>query len=71
MTISETILKDHASRKGVEGITWFTAQELARLGIDEPLFSVYQNLQHTLKFKRLPFAAEALNHTDQWCLKDL
>lgn len=71
MTITETILNDHASRKGAEGVTWFTDQELARLGIGEPLFSVYQNLQHTLKSKRMPFVAEAHNHTDQWCVKDL
>lgn len=71
MSLTETILKDHATRKGAEGVTWFTAQDLNRLGIGDSLFSVYQNLQHTLKSKRMPYVAEALNQTDQWSVKDL
>lgn len=71
MTLSEIILKDHSTRKGEPGITWFTAEDLARLGIQEPLFTVFQDAQHILKTRRLPMVVEALNHTDRWCVRDL
>lgn len=71
MALTEPLLKDHAARKDAQGVTWFTAADLRRLGIQEGLFTVFQDLQHTLKTQRLPYAAEALNHTDRWCLRDL
>ncbi len=71
MSTAETILNDHAGRKDAEGVTWFTAGDLDRLGIREGLFSVFQDVQHAFKSKRLPFVAEALNWTDRWSVRDL
>jgi hypothetical protein len=68
--ITEKILADHAARKDAEGVAWFTAADLCRLGIDEALFTVMQNVQHTLKLRRAPQAVESGGCTDRWSVQD-
>ena len=70
MGITEQILADHATRKDAEGITWFTADDLARLGLHERLFTVMQTVQHTLRLRGAHQVVESHGCTDRWCLQD-
>lgn len=70
MGITEQVLADHAVRKDPEGVTWFTAQDLQRMGIREPLFTVMQTVQHTLKLRRSSEAVESHGCTDRWSIED-
>lgn len=68
--ITETILADHASRKDADGITWFTGQDLNRLGISEALFTAMQTVQHTLRLRRSGHVVESEGYTDRWSIQD-
>ena len=70
MTPSETLLQDHQSRKDAEGVTWFTAADLARLGLREPLMTTMQNLQHALKLRRASAVVECGGRVDAFSLRD-
>ncbi len=70
MGITEQILADHAARKDAEGISWFTAEDLRRLGIHERLFTVMQTVQHTLRLRKAHQVVESLGCTDRWSLRD-
>ena len=70
MGITEQILADHAARKDTQGIAWFTAADLARLGIQEGLFTVMQTVQHTLRLRRAHQVVESEGQTDRWSLQD-
>jgi len=68
--ITERILADHAMRKDGEGISWFTAGDLARLGITEALFTVMQTVQHTLRLRKAHQVVESHGCTDRWSVQD-
>lgn len=70
MGITEQILADHKARKNAEGITWFTADDLKRLGIRERLFTVMQTVQHTLRLRKAHQVVESQGCTDRWSLQD-
>lgn len=70
MGITEQILADHAARKNADGITWFTADDLKRLGIHDNLFTIMQTVQHTLRLKKSYHVVESEGCTDRWSLQD-
>ena len=70
MGITEQILSDHAARKGADGITWFTVDDLARLGLSDPLFTVMQTVQHTLRLRKAHQVVESHGCTDRWSVQD-
>jgi len=69
--ITDRILEDHAGRKDHDGVTWFTDADLARLGIHDPLFTVMQTVQHTLKLHRAAQSVESHGCTDRWSVQDV
>ncbi len=71
MGITEQILADHALRKDGEGVSWFTAEDLARLGIRDGLFTVMQTVQHTLRLRKARQVVESEGCTDRWSLQDV
>ena len=70
MDITKQILTDHAARRNAEGITWFDAGDLRRLGIQERLFTVMQTVQHTLRLKKSHQVVESHGCTDRWSVED-
>jgi hypothetical protein len=68
--ITEQILADHASRKDQDGISWFTADDLKRLGIHDHLFTIMQTVQHTLRMRKARQVVESEGFTDRWSLQD-
>ena len=70
MGITEQILADHASRKDQDGISWFTEDDLKRLGIQDRLFTVMQTVQHTLRMHKGRQVVESEGFTDRWSLQD-
>lgn len=70
MGITEQILADHAARKDRDGVTWFTAADMMRLGIHDRLFSVMQTVQHTLRLRRSHQVVESHGAVDRWSLED-
>jgi hypothetical protein len=68
--ITEQILVDHAARKDQDGISWFTADDLKRLGIRDQLFTVMQTVQHTLRLRKAYQVVESEGRTDRWSLQD-
>jgi hypothetical protein len=68
--ITEQILADHAARKDTNGIAWFTAADLERLGIHDQLFTVMQTVQHTLRLRKAHQVVESEGRTDRWSLQD-
>lgn len=70
MSTTAKILEDHAQRKDSHGVTWFDANDLARLGIDEPLMTTMQNVQHVLRSSRARCVVETLGRTDRFSVQD-
>ena len=70
MGITEQILSDHASRKDKDGISWFTDDDLKRLGIHDRLFTIMQTVQHTLRMRKARQVVESEGFTDRWSLQD-
>lgn len=70
MTIADTILQDHAVRKDAEGVSWYTAKDLERLGLRDPLFSVMLEVQHVLRRSGARQVVESGGNTDRWSLRD-
>ena len=70
MGITEQILADHATRKDADGTTWFTAEDLKRLGVHDRLFTVMQTVQHTLRLKKSHHVVESQGCTDRWSVQD-
>ena len=70
MGITEQILTDHASRKDQDGISWFTDDDLKRLGIHDRLFTIMQTVQHTLRMRKARQVVESEGFTDRWSLQD-
>lgn len=70
MDITDRILEDHAERKDHDGVTWFTTADLARLGIQDRLFTVMQNVQHALKLRHAGLVVESHGCTDCWAVQE-
>jgi hypothetical protein len=70
MGITEQILADHAVRKDQDGISWFTAEDLKRLGIHDRLFTIMQTVQHTLRLRKAHQVVESEGFTDRWSIQD-
>lgn len=70
MGITEQILADHAARRGPDGITWFMAEDMKRLGIRDHLFTVMQTVQHTLRLGKARQVVESHGCTDRWSVQD-
>jgi len=68
--ITKQILADHAARRNADGITWFDAEDLKRLGIQDQLFTVMQTVQHTLRLKKAHQVVESHGCTDRWSVQD-
>jgi hypothetical protein len=68
--ITEQILIDHTARKDPDGVTWFTPEDLKRLGIHDHLFTVMQTVQHTLRLRKAHQVVESHGCTDRWSLQD-
>lgn len=69
MGITDTVLADHDARKQ-DGITWFTTEDLNRLGICEPLMATMQTVQHTLRLRRSAKVVETAGCVDRWSVRD-
>jgi hypothetical protein len=65
---TDAILTDHQARKDAQGIAWFTVKDLARLGIDLPLMSAMQTVQHTLRMRRSGSVVETQGRTDAFAV---
>jgi hypothetical protein len=65
---TDAILTDHQARKDPQGVAWFTAQDLARLGIDLPLMSTMQTVQHTLRMRRSRHLVETQGRIDAFAV---
>ena len=70
MGITERILADHTARKNPAGVTWFTTEDLVRLGVCDQLFTVMQTVQHTLRMRKAQQVVESHGCTDRWSLQD-
>lgn len=70
MSITEKILADHEARKDASGVTWFTLQDLHRLGIPEALFTVMQDVQHLLRSRHSRQVVESEGCTDRWSIQE-
>jgi len=68
--ITERILADHAARKNPAGVTWFTTEDLVRLGLRDQLFTVMQTVQHTLRLGKAHQVVESQGCTDRWSVQD-
>jgi hypothetical protein len=70
LSITEKILADHTARKDADGVTWFTLEDLHRLGIVEALFTVMQNVQHDLRSRHSHRVVESEGCIDRWSLQE-
>lgn len=70
MGITEKILADHEARKDSSGVTWFALGDLRRLGVQEELFTVMQDVQHCLRARRSDRVIESEGCTDRWSVQD-
>lgn len=70
MSITEKILTDHAARKDADGVTWFTFEDLRRLGIAESLFTVMQDVQHDLRLRHCDHVVESEGRLDRWSIQE-
>jgi hypothetical protein len=67
---TETILADHQARKDAAGTAWFTTGDLRRLGLDLPLMTCMQTVQHTLRLRRSGQVVETQGRTDAFSVQD-
>lgn len=67
---TDILLADHQTRKNAEGITWYTAEDLRRLGIDLPVMGAMQTAQHTLRLRRARVQVETAGCTDRFSLRE-
>lgn len=70
MSLTDTLLADHQTRKDAEGTAWFTAEDLRRLGIDLPVMGAMQTAQHTLRLRRARVQVETAGCTDRFSLRE-
>ena len=70
MSITDKILVDHVTRRDPSGVTWFTQADMDRLGFPEALFTVMQDVQHSLRMRRSDHVVESEGCTDRWSIQD-
>lgn len=70
MSATEKILVDHEARKAAGRVTWFTEQDLRRLGISTALFTTMQDVQHALRLRHSDRVVESEGCTDRWSIQD-
>lgn len=63
MGVTDTILEDWSRRKDAGGIAWFGEEDLRRLGIQDPLMTVMQDVQHILRTRRSDKVVETAGNT--------
>lgn len=71
VSTTDTLLADHQSRKNADGVTWFMAEDLRRLGIDLPVMGAMQTAQHTLRMRRAFTVVETAGSVDRFSLRDV
>lgn len=69
MGITDIILEDWSKRKDAEGIAWFHEADLARLGIQDRLMTVMQDVQHILRTRRSDKVVETAGSTDAFSVQ--
>ena len=70
MSSTEKVLADHEARKDAAGVTWFKLEDLNRLGIQDALFTVMQDVQHKLRLNHSDHVVESEGCTDRWSIQD-
>lgn len=69
MGVTDTILDDWSKRKDADGVAWFTAEDLRRLGVEGRLMSVMQDVQHVLRTRRSDKVVETSGQTDRFSVR--
>lgn len=69
MGITDTILEDWSKRKDAGGIAWFRESDLARLGIQDRLMTVMQDVQHILRTRRSDKVVETAGDTGGFSIR--
>ena len=70
MGVTETILEDWSRRKDAEGVAWFREEDLRRLGIQDGLMSVMQDVQHILRTRRSDKVVETSGDTGGFSVRE-
>lgn len=70
MGVTDTILDDWSKRKDADGVAWFTAEDLRRLGIETRLMTVMQDVQHVLRTRRSDKVVETSGRTDRFSVRE-
>jgi hypothetical protein len=70
MGTTDIILEDWSRRKDADGIAWFVEEDLARLGIVDPLMTVMQDVQHILRIHRSDKVVETAGHTTGFSVRE-
>jgi hypothetical protein len=70
MGITDTILEDWSRRKDADGIAWFREEDLARLGIQDRLMTVMQDVQHILRTRRSDKVVETAGSTGGFSVRE-
>ncbi|HTL98972.1 MAG TPA: hypothetical protein VL181_09245 [Holophagaceae bacterium] len=70
MGVTETILEDWSRRKDADGVAWFTEGDLLRLGIQDRLMTVMQDVQHILRTRRSDKVVETAGNTSGFSVRE-
>ena len=69
MGVTDTILDDWSKRKDGDGVAWFTAEDLRRLGVEDRLMTIMQDVQHVLRTRRSDKVVETAGRTDRFSVR--
>ncbi|HXC16019.1 MAG TPA: hypothetical protein VNV60_01115 [Holophagaceae bacterium] len=70
MGTTDTILEDWSRRKDADGVAWFSEDDLRRLGIQDHLMTVMQDVQHILRIHRSDKVVETAGHTGGFSVRE-
>ena len=70
MGVTDTILEDWSKRKDADGIAWFGEADLRRLGIEDQLMTVMQDVQHILRTRRSDKVVETAGNTGGFSVRE-
>lgn len=70
MGVTDTILEDWSRRKDADGIAWFGEEDLRRLGVQDPLMTVMQDVQHILRTRRSDKVVETAGNTAGFSVRE-
>lgn len=70
MGTTDTILEDWSKRKGADGVAWFREEDLRRLGIQDRLMTVMQDVQHILRTRRSDKVVETAGDTGAFSVRE-